>query len=46
LLAAGLNAVTRVVAGIAVGPAGYFIPLAATTAIAIAAGATGWLVVG
>jgi uncharacterized membrane protein (DUF4010 family) len=46
LLAAGLNAIVRVAAAIAVGPAGYFIPVAVATAVAIAAGAGAWLVFG
>ncbi len=46
LLAVALNAVTRVIAAIAVGPAGYFIPIGVATAAAIAAGAAVWLLIG
>jgi uncharacterized membrane protein (DUF4010 family) len=46
LLAAGLNAVARgVIAGV-VGPAQYYLPIAAATAVAIAAGAGVWLLLG
>jgi uncharacterized membrane protein (DUF4010 family) len=43
LLAAGLNAVTRGVIAAVVGPAQYYLPIAAATAAAIAAGGVIWL---
>jgi uncharacterized membrane protein (DUF4010 family) len=46
LLAAGLNALARVAAAIAVGPAGYFVPISVATVIAIVAGGVAWLLFG
>jgi uncharacterized membrane protein (DUF4010 family) len=46
VLAVGLNALTRVVAAMVVGPAGYFIPIGVATVAAIVAGAAGWLLFG
>lgn len=46
LLAIATNSVARVVAGVALGPRAYWLPLMSATAVAIVAGAAAWWIFG